>query len=373
MLKFTSTFLLLSILSSCAFLQRYVPTNALHSPVRTSSKQVLWSKNLDPIYNSGNLPIALNAPAISDGIVYIGDGQGIMHAFNITDGREIWQSQDVGTYHARPVFFDDMVIYGTVEGRIYARNKLTGEQVYSVALGSAVESAGTIADGIIFFLLRGHQLVALDVKTGKLLWSYKRAVPYLTTLQGVTTPVVFQDRVYVGFADSYFVAFSRLDGNILWERKLGVGQKFIDVDITPTLFKGAFATSASGGPLVFIDPKSGIVKLQLEIFPSSSPLLIASGLLVGTVSGELVLIDNDYRVVFKRKISSAAISTLISWKGAIYAGTTDGHLYELSSDGKELKQSTFLGSYASAIFRSPAVTADYMALFSSRYRLYLIR
>jgi outer membrane protein assembly factor BamB len=357
------------LLSSCSSLKKYTPT--ISKVERTKQLRTLWSKNLDPIYNSGNLPIALNAPVIYEGIVYAGDGLGVMHAYNLQDGRELWSKQEVGGFHSAPVIFNDSVIYGTVEGRVFARNRLTGKLIYDVMVGSSVESKGVISDGMIFFHLRGHQLISLDAKTGKILWSYKRAVPYLTTLQGVSTPVVFRDKVYVGFADSYFVAFSKVDGNILWEKKLSRGQKFVDVDVTPVYFNGMFVISSAGGPLQFIDPNSGVTNKVLNIYTISDPVSLGDALIVGTVDGEIVYIDNDYKIVYKKEISTASISTLTQWQGLIYAGTTNGYLISFDAKKSTLFKKRFLGSYASAIFAPPAVSREYMAMLSSRFRLYL--
>ena len=341
------------------------PTKSIVS-MRTS-----WAKNLDTGYNTGNLPIALNAPLIFEGIVYAGDASGMMHAYNLVDGRELWSTQERGAFHSAPVALNDLVIYGTVEGRVVARNRMTGKLKYELSVGSAVESQGVLSDGFLFFHLRGHQIICLDAKTGKLIWSYKRAVPFITTLQGVSKPVILQDKLYVGFADSYLVAFSKVDGNLIWEKKLSLGQKFIDVDITPTFFQGKLVTASSGGTLQFINPQTGMTQNMIDILPSTTPIFLPQGMLVGTVDGEIVLVNKNLKIIYRKKIAQGSISSFSFWKDSLLVGTTDGYLVELDQSGFEIKSRRHLGSYASAIFSPPAVWKNYVALITSRYRLYL--
>ena len=84
-----------------------------------------WAQDLDPVYSTGNLPIALQSPTVHDGMVFVGDGRGEMHAYDAHNGREVWKERDNSGYHAAPVLFQDYLIYGTIEGRVYARHYLS--------------------------------------------------------------------------------------------------------------------------------------------------------------------------------------------------------------------------------------------------------
>ena len=136
-----------------------------------------WAKNLDPVYNSGNLPIAFNSPLINEGLVFAGHANGEMVAYQLDNGRPVWSEKDKGGHHGRPILYKDMIIYGTNQGRVIARNFLTGKIVYSVDVGSSIESQGVLYKGRVFFHLRNHQIFSLDATTGKTLWAYKRSVP----------------------------------------------------------------------------------------------------------------------------------------------------------------------------------------------------
>jgi len=66
-----------------------------------------WIKNLDPVHDTGNLPIALNSPLIKEGVVYAGNNEGKMMAYQLDNGKTIWEGKDNGAYHSRPVMVND--------------------------------------------------------------------------------------------------------------------------------------------------------------------------------------------------------------------------------------------------------------------------
>ena len=70
------TFIILAIAASCSSVKKKIPLEGVPSekPVFT----VLWSKNNDPAYKTGNLPIALSGPIVSEGLVYAGHSLGEM-------------------------------------------------------------------------------------------------------------------------------------------------------------------------------------------------------------------------------------------------------------------------------------------------------
>lgn len=199
-------FLLSFLLGSCSALKSYYPKAEVpNKPMFNPS----WVKNLDPMYDSGNLPIALQSPLIHEGIVYVGSNAGFMQAYELENGKMVWSEKDDSTYHSSPVVYKDQVVYGTVQGRVISRHYTTGKIKYSVDLGASVETKGVIYKGRILFQLRNHQVFCLDVETGKILWGYKRSVSFVTTLQRSSTPVVYKDKVLVGFADGSFAALIR--------------------------------------------------------------------------------------------------------------------------------------------------------------------
>lgn len=330
-----------------------------------------WTKNLDPEYDSGNLPIALQSPLIYKGIVFIGDNHGVMKAYSLSDGRKVWSKKENGTYHSMPVAYKNNIVYGNAAGRIYSRVFRDGKLNYSVDLGASVESRPVIYKGRMFVHTRNHKLFALDVETGKILWAYKRSVPFLTTLQRVSRPLVENGRIYVGFADGSVAAFSIEEGVLLWETKISQGTKFIDVDSAPIMVRNKIIVTSLSDSITVLNAKTGQIETKIPYSVARSPLLVGDDLIFGTVDGEVVWLDQNFRLIRKEKIASDSISNIAMWKGDMLITTVDGYLYTIGLNDYLVKNKKFLGHASSAIFGHISIENDSMATLSSRNRLYV--
>lgn len=340
---------------------------------------ILWIRNTDPPYKTGNLPIALNSPLMHKGVLYSGDGSGVMKAYRARDGRVLWSKEDGGDYHSGILYSEGNIIYGNSNGRIFARKANSGELVYSIDVGAGVEGIPGQGMGRIFFHLRDHRIVCLDPKSGKMLWSYRRRVPYTTTLQGVSTPTVSRGKLYVGLADGTVVALSIEEGVLLWEQKIVLGNKFVDVDTTPVFFAGKMIFAEGSEFVNVMDAKSGRTIRKLSYSLSHTPLIYQGHLILGTWDGEIVVLNKKFRQIGKFKVSSHAINSIVLWKGRLAVATVGGevHLVESIIDGKSIKgnilKTVHLGHSSSAVFGQMTTDEGKLGLLSSRNRIYVFQ
>lgn len=358
------------ILSSCSGLK-----NSIHGETpRVTKFNPAWIKEMDPPYDSGNLPIALQSPLIHEGIVFVGNNSGSMEAFELENGKTIWSEVDGSTYHSAPVAYKDQIVYGTVQGRVISRHYTTGKIKYSVDLGASIETKGVLYQGRIFFHLRNHQIFCLDVETGKILWGYKRSVPYLTTLQRASVPVIYKDRILVGLADGTLVALSIDEGVLLYEAKLSTAAKFVDVDNAAFILEDKVYIGAVGGPISILDPNTGKVLRRGDFTASRAPYMYPNGkgeqLLFGTPGGELVLTDKNLNVLNKTKISSGVVTSIVPYKLGLAVSTTTGEILFVDPQTLKVSEKYLLGHAYSAVFGTMDSKENYLAVFSSRNRLF---
>lgn len=372
MKKYTLPLVLLFVvlISSCSTMKQFAPTADLAPKAKLTPA---WIKNLDPIYDSGNLPIGLQSPLINEGIVYAGHNTGYMQAYELENGRVIWSEYDGSAYHAGAIAYKDQVIYGTVQGRVISRHGILGTIKYSVDLGASVETKGVVYNGRIFFQLRNHQVFCMDVETGKIIWGYKRSVPYLTTLQRASTPVVYKDKVLVGFADGTFAALSIDEGVLLYETKLTTATKFVDVDNAAFVYADKVYISPAGGQLSLIDPNSGKVLRTSDFQTSRAPVARDDQLIFGTPNGEIILTDKNLNKLKTIKISKGTITSIVPYKSYFAVSSTVGEIMLLDQKTLEVMETFKLGHAYSAVFGDMVSTPEALAVLSSRNRLFLFK
>jgi outer membrane protein assembly factor BamB len=333
--------------------------------------KVAWAKNLDPDYQSGNLPIGVGAPRIFNDIVYMGSMSGVMTAYDIETGRVLW-SQNENTPLGGPVeFFNDHVAYGGLNGRLFVRHYLTGEMKYAIDLGAPIESAPYFYHDRMLIYLRGHQIVHLDAETGKILWVYKRAVPVTTTLQRTTKPLVLGNKIVLGFADGFVGALSVDEGLLLWETKIVEQSKFVDVDLNPIMAGGVIVTGSPSGDLKAINPDNGALSRSYGISVMAHPILKGEQLILGTNDGEVILMSLGGEVLKRVQVSKQPVSAVGWWKDNLVAASFDGYLRAVDPLTLKVVDEFAMGYDYSAVFSDIVIDEDYMAIYSSRNRLYL--
>lgn len=364
----SSFFVLIAfLLVSCSKLQLTAPAK------NQKFFQMAWAKNLDPEYISGNLPIGVGAPRIYDDIIYQGTLSGEMMAMDAETGRTLWKTDENAALGAPVARFGEYIAYGAETGRLFVRHYLTGEMKYSIDLSAPIESAPVFNSGRLLIYLRGHQIVNMDAETGKVLWSYRRAVPVTTTLQRTAKPLVIDQKVIVGFADGFVGALSFQDGSLLWETKIVENAKFVDVDLNPILVGQMVVTGSPSGEMMGINPQSGAVAMNFGVSVLSHPYLKGQQLLVGTNDGEVILLGLTGEKLKSAKISKQPVSAVTWWKDHIIAASFDGYLRAIDPLTMEVVGTHALGYDFSSIFSDLVISDEFLTIYTSRNHLYVFR
>ena len=152
-----------------------------------------------------------------------------------------------------------------------------------------------------------------------------------------------------------------------------LGKKFIDVDTHPIVVNGKILMGSQSGPLTLMNPLNGLILRRLPYQITRSPLLVGDKIVLGTVDGELVLLDSKFDVIKKLTISPDAVTSLVSWKEHLVAGTTGGKLVAVDSELKEIVGEFGFGHSSSALFGELVKEGDILAAYSSRNRLYVFK
>ena len=347
------------------------------SPPEVAFFHRIWAKDLDPSHQkTGNLPILTFGPAIHKGMVFQGSLSGDFYAFDLEKGYVLWRVQAREAISSSASVWDEWVLFGDFSGRIYAHNIFTGKLSYSFDVGAPVEGKVVFWGQRAFVHTQNHSVISFDAATGKILWSYKRSIPYGTTLQGVSNPLIWEGRLVVGFADGFLVALSAEDGQIVWERRVSSGMKFVDVDMDPKMDgKGRLYVGAHEGHFIQLDPGTGRIVQRFDFFANTPPFFIKDKIFVGTVKGELKVLGRDEGGVLKSVILTdhAPVTGVYFWKGFIVAVDTAGKLYQIHPQKLVVKDHIHLGHDFSAVYGDLAIWEQFLAVLSSRSRLYVFK
>ncbi|WP_171125724.1 MULTISPECIES: PQQ-dependent methanol/ethanol family dehydrogenase [unclassified Ruegeria] len=180
-------------------LQRYSPLDTLN---KDNVKNLLpaWAFSLGGEKQRGQE----TQPLIYDGMMYITGSYSRLYAIDLQTGKEVWQ------YDARlpegilpccdvvnrgAAIYGDKVIFGTLDARIVALNKDTGDVVWRDKIadykaGYSYTAAPLIVDGLVITGNSGGEfgivgaVQARDVNTGDLVWERPVIEGHMGTLNG---------------------------------------------------------------------------------------------------------------------------------------------------------------------------------------------
>jgi outer membrane protein assembly factor BamB len=150
------------------------------------------------------------SPTVDGDRVYFGSFDGYVYALNKKDGRMIWKFKTGDSVGATPDIVGDKILIGSFDGNLYCLSS-EGQEIWRFKTGGAILNyyRSPINNGVIHFGSWNGVLYAVDIETGKERWRFQAGKSI------ETTPVIENDRIYLGSWDRNFYCLS-LDGKEIW-------------------------------------------------------------------------------------------------------------------------------------------------------------
>lgn len=298
----------------------------------------------------------LAQPIVVDGRVYAMDGGSQVGAYNASNGSQIWRvdlkpADDHGnSFGGGLAFWKGRLFASTGYAQVLALDPKTGKVIWKSGAGAPVRSGPTVADGRVFVVTVENELVALAADDGRRLWNHN-GIPETAGLVGSASPAVEGDVVVVGYSSGEIYALAVENGRPLWSDSLAATRSadavtaLADIRGRPVIDRGrAFAVSHSGR-MMAIDLRSGERVWEQDVGSSHGPWVAGDYIYVLSNSNELIcLTRNDGKVRWLRQLpnyeNEKAKEDPIEWAGPILGGD---RLIVLSSDGSALSVSPYTG------------------------------
>src|SRR5215470_16510767 len=125
--------------------------------------------------------------------------------------------------------------------------------VWTLATGQAEghQAPPIVNNGVMFVATPGNQLLAIEAKTGNVLWRYKRPFPEdMTPLHPTNRGVgLYGDKVYFAAAEAILVALDAKTGKEAWTATVDDYKKGYYMSLAPLVIDGKVLLGASGGEL----------------------------------------------------------------------------------------------------------------------------
>ena len=241
-----------------------------------ASGEILWRARLNGTVRAG--------PLLDEDRIYVAtesQPQGRVYAVRLRDGRQLWRAR-VGSV-AAPLAFDGEGIYAaTEEGLVLRLEPERGATQWRVALSGAVRAGPVVTPNGLVVVTTTDTLYLLDRQSG--------GVRSRLQLPGtvLATPATDGRRVYLTTTNGRVVAVDLSSWTVTWQRVAGDA-----VYGAPALMGDTLFVLSRDGRLwrIPVDAPDAATSHALDIVATAGPTPLAAGVLVGSVTGEVLLVD----------------------------------------------------------------------------------
>jgi len=299
----------------------------------------VWSKNVGKGYESLYLKLT---PAIYDNHVYIADSNGELSAIDVTSGKAIWRVDTDHPVTGGPGAGAGLILLGTSEGEVLAYSADQGKFLWKSRVSSEVLAAPQADDNIVVVRSIDGKIFGLNGETGSRLWIYDRTVPALT-LRGTSAPIIQSGLVITGFDGGKLVALDLRTGKLLWETEIAQASgrseldRMVDIDSEPIIREGVIYVATFQGNIAAVDLQTGQLQWSRDI-PSYAGL--------GLDPRHVYLTDDESNIwalerfsgssVWKQEsLKSRAATAPASIGNYVVIGDLEGYLHWLDSETGE--------------------------------------
>jgi len=274
-----------------------------------------------------------SSPAVVNGKVYFGAGDGGIYAVDAKTGVLQWKVQTNDVVHASPAYANGVIYIGSWDSNLYAIDAESGQVKWTFKTGEdpvihnqvGFQSSPAVVDGTVYVGCRDAHVYAVDAATGRKKWDYPTSKSWV-----IGTPAVRNGMVYVGTSDSS--RFMGLDAK--------TGRLVFNVDVKAYMFSSAALAGDiayagdHNGRLYAIDVKAGKVAWEFQTEASKSdPLRILEP--EGTLKQETLFapvysdFEDMYIAIYRFMTIGAIVSSPAVDRGVVFVGSMDGNLYAI--------------------------------------------
>ena len=245
--------------------------------VDAATGQEAWRYGVeDKILSSANW---VKSPAGDSKSVLIGGYDYKLYSFAAATGKTNWVFETGNYLNGSPAIGDDMTAFGGCDAIIHVLGLAKGEKLKEIEAGAYIAASGALVDGKLYVGHYENAFLCVDLKAGKIDWTYKdRAFPYFSS------PAVTKDFVVVGSRDKRLHCIRRANGEGVWT--FATRGK---VDSSPVVAGNKVIVGSDDGRLYIVSLADGKELWNYEIGQpvQSSPAVVDGHIVVGSEDGSV--------------------------------------------------------------------------------------
>jgi outer membrane protein assembly factor BamB len=310
------------------------PTHSMQNLSLSEAIKQSWSSSIGSGRSSANKHLA--APVTGDGRIYTMDTESVVRAFS-DEGNRLWSTDltpegDVGhgDLGGGLAYADDAVYVTSNYGEVLALEAKTGKILWRRSVSAPTRAAPTVAGGRVFVVTGDNQLNALNAKDGTVQWTHS-GLSEVTGLVGAASPAYDAGIVIVPYTSGEIYALRADNGRVLWSdtlaaiRRVDAISGLADIRGNPVIDHGQVIAVSHSGRMVAIDLRTGGRVWEDAIGGITQPWLAGNFIYVLSTENQLICLTRDdgrirWVTQLDRWEKPEKKEDLILWTGPVLAG-----------------------------------------------------
>ncbi|HTY70709.1 MAG TPA: PQQ-binding-like beta-propeller repeat protein [Alphaproteobacteria bacterium] len=303
------------------------------------------------------------APIVASGRVYAIDADERLSAIDAATGKSIWRvdltpddDRSGGGSGGGAAYFEGRLYVATGYAQVICVDPENGKEIWRTTLTGPFRSGPAVDNGRVFAVSSDNQIHALDIATGRKLWTHS-GLAEGAGIYGGAAPVVAGNMLIAGLSSGELFALRVDNGRVLWSDSLAGIQKsdavsaLPDVRGFPVVDHGQVIAAGHASRLVDIDLRSGARIWEQDLGSFNSPWVAGDFLYMITDDDNLLCVSRrDGRIRWTRQLhhydDEKKKTGVITWVGPIVAG---GRLFAANTAGEAIVASPESGEILSNI------------------------
>lgn len=249
-----------------------------------------------------------------------------------------------------PVIVNDILYIGTNFG-LHALDVKSGKELWTFHTNGFLKSVPAVSNEVVYFGADDRKFYALNARNGSLLWINDEAVSGYKA-----SPAVVNNIVYIMPVDGSFYAFDTRNGGVIWSTLVGKIS-----ESSPAIGEGIITFGTDGGTILALDSSTGKEKWRYNAAVSdikSSPVIADGTVFIGSNDGSVyAFAANNGALKWKYSTRDNVESSPSVKNGVVYAGSRDSSFFALDAlTGSEKWKLQNLGPVVS----SPVISNNFV-------------
>jgi outer membrane protein assembly factor BamB len=276
--------------------------HAMHHITVRDNLSEAWSRDIGTGADDDLRFVA--TPVVGDGVVFALDTESQLSAYNLQDGDTLWsadlepENDDEGHIGGGIAYERGRVFVAAGFGVVIAVDAKTGAVVWQEKVGIPIRVAPAVRGGRVFVVTVDNNLIVFDARDGNTLWTHAGSQETATLLGGAS-PAVDDDVVVVPYSSGELYALRVDTGRVLWQdnlvsiRRTDAVAALAQIRGRPIIDRGRVIAISNANVMAAIDLRTGRRVWARDIGGTESPWVAGAYIFTITNDNELIAVSRD--------------------------------------------------------------------------------